>query len=250
MIRTKVLKTNLGKDAGFRWRGTEVSRIEGFSDNVFGFALTLLVVSLEVPKTFSDLQETIQGSIGFALAFGLLFIFWHEHYKYFRRYGLEDNTVIWINAALLFVILFFVYPLKFLFFYLVKAFSGLSRNVQLPDGSFVPAIENYQWSTLMTVYGCAFVMIYVIFILLYLHAYRKKAELELNEVELLITKNSIIGCSVNCLIGIISITIVTSGGFQYAGISGLMYAFIGPVQTVLGYYNRKKINQLKKSFEI
>ena len=29
--------------------GCEVSRIEGFSDAVFGFALTLLVVSLEVP---------------------------------------------------------------------------------------------------------------------------------------------------------------------------------------------------------
>ena len=32
--------------------GREVSRIEGFSDAVFGFALTLLVVSLEVPDNF------------------------------------------------------------------------------------------------------------------------------------------------------------------------------------------------------
>ena len=32
-----------------RQSGREVSRIEGFSDAVFGFALTLLVVSLEVP---------------------------------------------------------------------------------------------------------------------------------------------------------------------------------------------------------
>ena len=30
--------------------GREVSRLEGFSDAVFGFALTLLVVSLEVPE--------------------------------------------------------------------------------------------------------------------------------------------------------------------------------------------------------
>ena len=36
-------------------RGREVSRIEGFSDAVFGFALTLLVVSLEVPESFADL---------------------------------------------------------------------------------------------------------------------------------------------------------------------------------------------------
>ena len=32
-------------------RHRDVSRLEGFSDAVFGFALTLLVVSLEVPET-------------------------------------------------------------------------------------------------------------------------------------------------------------------------------------------------------
>jgi len=32
-------------------RPHETSRLEGFSDTAFGFALTLLVVSLEVPST-------------------------------------------------------------------------------------------------------------------------------------------------------------------------------------------------------
>ena len=40
-------------------RHHEVTRLEGFSDTVFGFALTLLVVSLEVP---SDIERlTLQS---------------------------------------------------------------------------------------------------------------------------------------------------------------------------------------------
>jgi hypothetical protein len=43
------------RETGFRWRGTEVTRMEGFTDAVFGFAVTLLVVALEVPTSFDGL---------------------------------------------------------------------------------------------------------------------------------------------------------------------------------------------------
>lgn len=39
------------RDGDFRIRGKEISRAEGLSDAAFGFAITLLVVSLEVAKT-------------------------------------------------------------------------------------------------------------------------------------------------------------------------------------------------------
>ncbi len=47
-------------------RGREVSRIEGFSDAVFGFALTLLVASIEVPPDFGALKQTLRGFLPFA----------------------------------------------------------------------------------------------------------------------------------------------------------------------------------------
>ncbi|HVQ38166.1 MAG TPA: TMEM175 family protein, partial [Pyrinomonadaceae bacterium] len=73
MIRDKMIEKGIGQSGTFRWRGHEISRIEGLSDAVFGFAITLLVVSLEVPKTFTELAETMHGFGAFLISFCLLF---------------------------------------------------------------------------------------------------------------------------------------------------------------------------------
>lgn len=38
MVRSAMLEHGVGGEAGFRWRGREVTRLEGLSDAVFGFA--------------------------------------------------------------------------------------------------------------------------------------------------------------------------------------------------------------------
>src|SRR3712207_2902823 len=86
MLREKLTRNRVGEEEGFTWRGVEVSRIEGLSDAVFAFAITLLVVSLEVPKTFDELLATMRGFFAFAICFALLFAVWNEHYKFSRRY--------------------------------------------------------------------------------------------------------------------------------------------------------------------
>ena len=53
-------------------RSREVTRLEGFSDAVFGFALTLLVVSLEVPESFPALKQTLSGFLPFAATFAVV----------------------------------------------------------------------------------------------------------------------------------------------------------------------------------
>ncbi len=103
-----------GHEPGFEWRGREVSRLEGLSDAVFAFAITLLVISLEVPDTVHAMVVAMRGFVGFAFSFFLLYRLWVTQYRFFRRYGLEDATTIRLNGVLLFMVLFFVYPLKFL----------------------------------------------------------------------------------------------------------------------------------------
>jgi uncharacterized membrane protein len=116
------------------WRSHEVTRIEAFSDAVFAFAITLLIVSLEVPKSFDDLERNLTGFIPFGFSFLMLYNFWSAQYVFFRRFGLHDRYTYNLNAALIFMVLYFVYPLKFLFTLVIQLFwkqelSGITRVI-------------------------------------------------------------------------------------------------------------------------
>src|SRR5215471_21538639 len=125
----------------FRWRGAEITRLEGFTDAVFAFAVTLLVVSLEVPRTFHELVAAMKGFVAFAICFIILVQVWYYHYKFSRRYGLQTAYTVILNAALIFVVLFYVYPLKFLF---TLAVGGLSRGLTLPVEQLQQMVTTYR----------------------------------------------------------------------------------------------------------
>lgn len=193
----------------FRLRGEgEITRFEGFSDAVFAFAVTLLVVSLEVPRTFNELLVVMRGFVAFAICFTMLITLWHAQHTFFRRYGLQDNTTIVLNATLLFLVLFYVYPLKFLFTLLTSQLLGLGAEVRLPDGRVEAMIDRAQVRDLMVVYGLGFVAVFLVFALLYRHAYRRRAELELDGAEVLITRGSIEAHLLTAGVGLLSILIV------------------------------------------
>ena len=249
MIREKMIERDIGRAGKFRWRGHEISRIEGLSDAVFAFAITLLVVSLEVPKTFSELAETMHGFGAFLISFMLLFAVWFNQYKFFRRYGLQDTTTVVLNAALLFVVLFYVYPLKFLFSFLIDRFTGGHGEVRLPNGNVVAMIENYeQMSSLMVIFNLGYLAVFGVFVLLYWHAYRKREALELDELERFDTRESIQENSLNCGIAIVSLLIVFVGGSGRAGLAGMAYMLTPVVMTLNGRImgrRRKRLEQLQ-----
>lgn len=228
-----MLRERLAERAGavqddFRLRGGEISRVEGFSDAVFAFAITLLVVSLEVPQTFDELLGAMRGFIAFAICFALLITVWYEHYTFFRRYALQDHyTTLWLNTGLLFVVLFYVYPLKFLFTLVVGQLFGDGGMVELGAGELVPRIEAAQIPTLFTIYGLGFIAVSLVFVLMYSHAYRKRQELELNDLEVAATVERIQIYLLNIGIGGISILIALLSSQQYYSWAGWIYFLVG-----------------------
>jgi len=99
MLRDHLIAHHHAVD-GFRWRSREITRIEGFSDAVFGFAITLLIVSLEVPKTSAELFATMRGFGAFVITFLMLASMWYAQYTFFRRYGLDDRVTVVLNLVL------------------------------------------------------------------------------------------------------------------------------------------------------
>ena len=244
MIRERLVEKEIGQSAAFRWRSHEISRIEGLSDAVFAFAVTLLVVSLEVPKTFSELAATMRGFGAFAISFTLLFMIWFNQYKFFRRYGLQDTPTVCLNAILLFVVLFYVYPLKLLFSYLMNVFTGGHGEVRLPNGNVEAMIEGNQMATLMVIFGVGYLAIFGVFILLHLHAYRQRVALELTQLELFDTRHSIQESALNCVIALLSIAVAMFGG-GYSGLAGPVYMLIGVVMTIHGMAMGKRRRELE-----
>lgn len=235
MIREALAAKGVGRREGFRWRGEgEITRLEGFSDAVFAFAITLLVVSLEVPKTYGELKELTHGLLAFAIGFFTLFQIWYFQYRFFRRYALQDMTTIVLNGFLLFVVLFYVYPLKFLFTWLVTMFTGGSTVVTLPGGVREEMVQAGEGAQLMLLYGLGFVAVFGIFLLMDVHALRKKDELGLNALEVFDTRAGIRAHAIGVAVGTLSLLFAALGGARWAGVSGLTYMLLGPLHTVNG----------------
>jgi len=243
-FRERALTRGTGTEPGFRWRGGEVSRIEGFSDAVFAFAVTLLVVSLEVPHTFDELLRVMRGFPAFGLCFALLILIWHEHYRFFRRYGLSDAYTLTLNAALLFVVLFYIYPLKFLFTLLIDEVLGLNSDASRAR------IESGQTATLLTIYSLGFLAVFLVLFLLHLHAYRRRFQLGLDEVEIFDTHTSLQNNLVFMGVALLSVALVRS---PFPAGAGWVYFLLGPACALHGRLRggqRSRLRQrLRKPFE-
>lgn len=207
-----------------RNRRTESTRLEAFSDGVLAFAATLLVVSLEVPDSFDELLDDLSGFGAFALAFGALILLWTVHNAWFRRYGLQDRWTIALNGCLLFVILFYVFPLKFV----AAGITGLLFGIG--DYSRMPRTESLdQLSSLFLLYGLGFVLIFTVVSLMYRHAARRAEVLNLDPSELREAHQLTRHYAILVVVGLLSMLLAWLEIGLEIGLPGWIYVVIGPL---------------------
>ena len=96
------------------WRGGDVSRLESLTDAVFAIAITLLIVAHDVPRDYEHFRSVMWGFCGFGVTFFALIAIWYNTFKFHRRFGMEDGYTVFLSTALIFVVLFYIYPLKFM----------------------------------------------------------------------------------------------------------------------------------------
>ncbi|MEQ8405395.1 MAG: TMEM175 family protein [Oceanicaulis sp.] len=208
----------------FRWRSPEVSRVENLSDIVFALVLTLAAAQT-IPASFADLTNLWRDALALTACFALILTIWHTHHVFFRRYDLQDGYTVFLNAVLLLLVLIFVYPLRFMADFVLTYFTG---GFETQD-QIEAVLTVGQVKQLYVIFAIFYIGVQIVFALLYAHALKRGAVIDLNEAERSWTRYEI-----EVAIGIIAINVLVIAS-AYAlpadigAMSGGLYALIGLV---------------------
>jgi uncharacterized membrane protein len=220
------------------FHGRDVSRLEGFSDAVFGFALTLLVVSLEVPDDYADLRRILFSFPAFAVTFAVICWVWYEHYLLFRRYDLEDGFTVFVNCVLLFIVVFYAYPMKFMFSRLVTG-SLLGFGPGIDQG-----LSEADARQLMMVYSGGFAALFATFMLLHWNALRQRRLLQMDELTAFDARASVRRHAISVTIGVVSVVMAWLLPIDQLAYAGLLFFLMGPAHGAFGYVNGRARERL------
>ncbi|NNE05404.1 MAG: DUF1211 domain-containing protein [Xanthomonadales bacterium] len=209
-------------ERGFRMRGEAMTRIEVFVDAAFAFAVTMLMISFDhIPGNFQEMVEAIKTIPAFILAATQLIWIWYEHSKWSKLYGLEDVPTVVLSAALLIVILVYIYPLRIM----LSGMMGWMSNGYFP---YAFTMRSYDDMTGMFVFmGIGFTALSLVFYLMYRYARKLASSLLLSNFELHETRTVELiwlGIASTGLLAVVLALILPDGYIQFSGFAFMLIA--------------------------
>ena len=227
---------------GFRLRGMEMTRTETFTDAAFAFALTLLVISVDsIPANYEELLVAVQGIPAFGLSCMLLFLFWHGHWNWSRRYGLEDFPSMILSFYLVFVMLCYVYPMKFVTSAFVEWVSGQRIDAN-PETRPIGSIEEV--FGMFTIYSIGFVALCIAVLFLYWRAWQCRDELDLSDVERYVTRSELGSWTILTLVGSIAILLGLFAPRSMVTMPGWAYMLLPVIMPAYGVFHGRRLARL------
>jgi len=229
----------------FRFRGEEPGRLENFSDAVFALAITLLLISTSPPTTFEQIKRFVWDLLPFCLCIVFIIMIWQEHFTFFFRYGLRNGRILVLNTMFLIIVLFYVYPLKFLTKLALFPIAGALKQESVLK-ELQGMIRGEDIADLMIIYGLGATGVFFVLMLMYRYALKNADELDLNEIELFDTRVSI---RVNFLMGSVPLLSVILAillkPHWYAGmVAGFSYFLYSPLRYFYARWSTKERNKL------
>ncbi len=245
MMREMLTKNHVGLNQEFRFRGHEPGRLENFSDAVFALAITLLLISTSPPSNFEQIKRFAFDLIPFLLCIILIITIWYEHYVFFLRYGLRNGKIVVLNTLFLVIVLFYVYPLKFLtklILFPIAVVAGQDNILIEMKGM----IKGEDVADLMIIYGLGAAAVFLVLRWMYAYAYRQADALQLSEIELFDTRAKIQSNTLMAAVPLLSVLMaVIFHSHWVAGlVSGMTYFLYTPIMLLFGKRvdrNRKRL---------
>ena len=238
-MRNEFLK-NRNHDPRINYRGVTASRLDNLTDAVFGIAITLLIFNLTNPNSFQDLLTFTKTLPAFLISISFIVLIWNEHLGFSEVYTLNDTKLTILNTIFIALVIFYVYPLRFLTLFLTNFFFNTEIAVNI-QGNQVPYLMIY--------YGFVAFALYFVLYLFYHRALKLKTELNFNAFEEFYTKsqkNRLLIMFVVPLLSILLTLVINEFSFIWASVvGGVTYCLYTPL--IILWHN--KFRKKSKEFE-
>lgn len=222
-MRNEVLK-NRHHDPRINYRGVNASRLDNLTVGVFGIAITLLIFNLSNPNSFEDLLTFTKTLPAFLISISFIILIWNEHLVFSEIYTLNDKRLIVLNTVFIALVIFYVYPLRFLTLFLTNFFFNTEIAVNI-RGNQVPYLMIY--------YGFIAFALYFVLFLFYYRALILRTELSIDIYEEFYTKSQkkrlLIMFSVPLLSIVLTLAINEFSSIWASVAGGLTYSLYTPL---------------------